>query len=30
MEMVNVHNEWGELEEVIVGDGFLTDPPLLG
>lgn len=27
--IVNSHNEWDQLEEVIVGDGFPTDLPLL-
>ena len=29
MNIVNSHNEWDPLEEVIVGDGFPTSLPLL-
>ena len=29
MNLVNSHNEWDQLEEVIVGDGFPTNLPLL-
>ena len=29
MNIVNSHNEWDQLEEVIVGDGFPTTLPLL-